>query len=118
MYAKSAAETSLSFSEKIMLYDWILQSCEGLKLGRSVFHLTISLIEKVTFFNKGNAQLVATSCLYMQSLLDTQSSRPIEHFEEITHGWIKASAIDAHQLLILKDQDWKLPRIPMTDSVH
>lgn len=98
-----------------MLYDWLLQACEGLKLSRTVFHLTINLIEKISFFKKSNAQLVATSCLYTQSVLDDRCCRPIEQFEEITQGFITTTAIQQYQLKILKDQDWQLPRISIID---
>lgn len=33
--------SALSYSEKVTLYDWLLQSVEGLKLSRTVFYLTI-----------------------------------------------------------------------------
>jgi hypothetical protein len=61
----------------VILYDWLLQSCEGLKLSRTVFYLSVSLIEKVSFFDRTNAQLVATSCLYLQNVMDDRCSRPI-----------------------------------------
>lgn len=107
----------LTLAEKATLYDWLLQSAEGLKLSRSVFHLAITTLEKVSFFSRDNAQLVATTCLYTQAVLDERCPRPIEQFEEITQGFVSTFAIRDYQVRIMKDQDWILPRISLLEDV-